>query len=268
MKHLIIYTLIIFSACKQVKNRRTENINLGDSLQSKTIAKTVDNSWFYTNQDTLTITTQNCDTLNYTKTEFNEIVDNFPALYSSNPDDPDLTFRTNNQFKDFKDEKGNSKHISFSSEKGEDVYYILYSYFLQKRYNLNKYETQRQTLTKIYNKINSINKDLNFGGTYFAHQYSRIIGYAEYSIYLYSKNQNLYDRTYDISKQKNIYINSLRQFVKDELTVDSRFNKGIISSENKKKLEIELYKTIDEISCLITNSFYLKNAQSFQYSHY
>jgi hypothetical protein len=139
---------------------------------------------------------------------------------------------------------------------------------LKKQFNLDKYATQRQTLIRIYNNINAINSRLNFGGTYFGHQYSRIIGYAEYSIYLYSKNPDYYDRDYDLTNQKNLHVNSLRQFVKGELTIKSRFNEGVISSENKKLLEKDLYGLIDEISNLITDNFYLKSAQSFQYAHY
>jgi hypothetical protein len=268
MKTRLLLVLILFSACKQTIKNNSDKQVFGDSLDNKAANVSIDKSRFYTNKDTLIITTQNQDTLKYGMDDFNEIVDNFPALYSQYPMDPDLTFSCNDQFKDITDKNGKTKHISFSSEHGQDVYYILYAYFLRKQFDLDQYGIQRKNLIKIYNNINSINSSLNFGGTYFGHQYRRIIGYAEYSIYLYSKNRELYDRDYEISKQKYLYINNLRQFVKDELTIESRFNQGVISPENKKQLEIDLYKSIDEIDGLITDNFYLKNAQSFQYGHY
>lgn len=268
MKTLLLATILILTACQETTKRNLVKENKADNTV-KTISKdTVDKAKFYTEEDTLIIATLNQDTLKYSQSDFNEIVDYFPALYSKYPHDPDQTFRSSEPFKEITDNNGSRKTISFSAETGQDAYYVLYTYFLRKHFNLDKYNTQRQKLTKIYNNINAIYSRLNFGGTYFRHQYSRIAGYAEYAIYLYSTDQEFYDRTYDIAKQKELYINSLRQFVKDELTVENRFNEGVISSANKKQLETDLYKLIGDIRLLITDYFYLSNAQSFQYAHY
>jgi hypothetical protein len=267
MKPLLLFALIL-AGCKQTTQNVLDKQLSGDS-STFTIATTItDKSKFYANQDTLIITTQNQDTFKYSKDDFNAIIDNFPELYSKYPNNPDITFHCSKQFKDITKKNGGTKHISFSSEQGQDEYYILYSHFLEKQFNLAKYDIEKQTLIKIYDNINAVYDDLSFSGTFFTHQYSRIIGYAEYSIYLFSENPDFYNREYDMSRQKNLYINSLRQLVKDELTIESRFNPGVISPENKKLFEIDVNKLIDELSYLITNNFYLKSAQNFQYTHY
>ncbi|HSZ86962.1 MAG TPA: hypothetical protein VK787_13095 [Puia sp.] len=131
------------------------------------------------------------------------------------------------------------KHLSFGSEIGQDEYYILYAYFLKKKNNKNNFEVRRNTLIKIYNDINEIFGMLSYGGTYFGHQGRRIIGYAEYSIYLYSQNEEDYKKKYDISKQKKFYINSLKQFIVNEESADVE----TVNQRGKRKTKIRsIYK--------------------------
>jgi hypothetical protein len=99
--------------------------------------------------------------------------------------------------------------------------------------------------------------------TYFGHQQSRILGYTEYSIYLYRQNEKYIFKKYDIAKQKEFYIKSLRQLIKDESEID--FN---TLGQEKLKRNQELNKIVDDIDKAITDNYYLRRAQEFHYEHY
>jgi hypothetical protein len=200
----------------------------------------------YTTLDRVVISTQNRDTLVFTKKEFNQIIDSFPSLYDEGYiSDPDINYSSVNR-----------KNM-FVSEVGQDTYYILYAFFLRQNLDV-KYAPRRKTLTQIYDSINSIFSRLQGGGTFFGHQYRRIIAYAEYSVYWYSKRPDFFDKWYAISEQKELYLRSLHQLVKDEL------------SKNPARVHIEqqLHNTINDLGKLITDGFYLKRAQAFQYAYY
>ena len=103
---------------------------------------------------------------------------------------------------------------------------------------------------------------LNGGGTYYGHQYTRILGYAEWSIYVYKENGN-YIKSYDITKQKGLYIRSLKQYLDDEVNNDPELS----PDEKTKKLK-DLLGRVNVIGQSITTHFYLVMAQEFQYSNY
>ncbi len=214
-------------------------------------AKT-DRTKYYTTGDTLTIYTENADTLKYSKQEFNEIVDSFPELYSGVVQHPDINYY------------GNPNLNQFRSEVGQDEYYILYAYFLKKQTGEKRYTKQRATLIEIYNDINSIFGQLSYGGTYFGHQTNRIIGDAEYSIYQYQGNEDYFIKLYDIKKEKQLYMALLRQKIVDEVSVDNE----IPQKDEKAKRQRDLFKYVKHLDSLITNNFYLKMAEEFQFSNY
>lgn len=225
--------------------------------------KKVENSKYYTQQDIILITTEIGETLKYNKEKFNQIVDNFPALYKDNVQDPDFTYFSNDIWKDIVDKNGNEVHLTFGSEVGRDEYYTLYAYFLKQKNGINKFAQQRQKLIDIYLNINSLFGHFEYGGTYFGHQSRRILGYAEYSIYLLPKTKEDILKTYDITKQKELYIKSLQQLIEDESKID--FN---TLGQEKIERNKELNKIVDELDKLITDLFYLRRAQEFQYGHY
>ncbi len=129
-------------------------------------------------------------------------------FFEDYPDNPDQAyFNANDQ-------------EEFGSEVGQDDYYALYAYFLKQRNGVNEFVKQRQRLIDIYSNINSLFAYFEYGGTYFGHQSRRILGYAEYSIYLLPKTKDNISKTYDITIQKGLYIKSLRQPIKDEGKID------------------------------------------------
>jgi hypothetical protein len=89
----------------------------------------------------------------------------------------------------------------------------------------------------------------------------RILGYAEYSIYLLPKEKRDIQKTYNITEQKKLYIKSLRQLIKDESEID--FNRLGKQERNK-----NLNQIVDEIDKLISDNFYLSRTQEFHYGHY
>jgi len=211
-----------------------------------------DNSKYYTTQDTLIIATEIGDTLKYGKEEFNEIIDNHPELVSDNIQNPDQIYYCSGEKE------------GFNSEAGQDGYYMLYAYFLKNKNGDKKHSERRKNLIDIYLNINSLFGHFEYGGTYFGHQQARILGYAEFSVYLYKQNETYrISKTYDITKQKELYIQSLRQLVSDESKID--FN---TSGQEKIERTKKLNKIVDDIEKAITDNYYLRRTQDFHYGHY
>lgn len=232
-------------------NNQPEQVDKVATIAPDTTEMNIDNSAHYAQTESVLITTDMGDTLRYSKEEYNSIVDNHPEFFDQHPRHPDLLYYC-----------GNDKE-EFGSELGQDNYYMLYAHFLKQRNGVDKYALERKKLIDIYMHINSLFARLQYGGTYFGHQQRRILGYAEFSVYLLPKNQHEISKTYDISKQKALYIQSLRQQIEDEAKID--FN-----TLGKEKVERarELHRIVDELNRLITDNFYLRRAQEFQYGQY
>lgn len=218
---------------------------------------------YHTDKDSVYISSISKDTLQFSKEEFNDIVDNFPELTSMNPLPPDSAYNAK-IFVDFVDSTGEKQHITFGSQAGQDNYYIVYAYFLKKKNGITKYAVRRKKLLEMYRTLNSIYANLKYGGTYFGHQYKRIEGYAEFSVYWFKKFEDYYDRSYDISKQKAYYIGGLKQLIVDEVTNDQ----NTFGLKEKAKQQEKLFKKVDDLDKLITDNFYLRMAKSFQSEHY
>jgi hypothetical protein len=150
----------------------------------------------------------------------------------------------------------------YGSEYGQDIYYATYAYFLKLKHPGKKHNVQRQKLIRIYRDINSIFGRLAGGGTYFGHQYTRILGEAEYAIYQANGN-DYYIKTYNISKQKILYSNSLKQAISDEVNANPE-----LTEKEKTALKKDLFKTVHEIDGLMTDYFYLESTRKFQYANY
>lgn len=232
-------------------NNQPEQVEKTTNVHTDTRSSKVDNSKYYTQQDTIEIAIEIGDTLKYAKSEFNNIVEKHTEFFEEYPKNPDQAY--------FKD---NDKGV-FGGESGRDSYYVLYAYFLKQRNGIEEFAQQRQMLIEIYSCINSLFGRFEYGGTYFGHQSVRILGYAEYSIYLLPKGKGDISKTYDISKQKELYIKSLRQLIEDESEIDLETLGQEKVARNK-----ELNAIVDKLDKLITDNFYLRRAQAFQYVHY
>jgi hypothetical protein len=244
--YILIITIGLLSCNNQQKQLDNSSVNTLENKISK-----VDISKYITHLDTILIATEIGDTLKYTKTEFNKIVNTHTEFFEEYPDNPDQTYS-----------KANDKE-EFSSEFGKDIYFALYAYFLKQKNGVEKHAHQRQKLINIYSNINSLFRQFENGGTYFEHQQMRILGYAEYSIYLLPKAKKDISKTYSIKKQKAHYIKSLRQLIEDE----SKINFKTLGINKIKRIQ-KLNKIVDELDKLIIDNFYLRRAQEFQYGHY
>jgi len=161
-------------------------------------------------------------------------------------------------------EKNGGVDYSFNSEVGQDDYYSLYAFLLRLSNGDKPFVTQRAKLIKLYGDINAIFEKLMGGGTYFGHQETRILGDAEYAVSLYPKNKDdYYVKTYNIAAQKQLYIKALQQRIDDEIAANND-----IPEKDKPATKVNLYKTVSDIDGLITEYFYLKMAQQFQYTKY
>ena len=236
-----LFVILVLIVCFQ-SNLRAQN---------KWNKKDGDNSEYKTTLDTLLIATEIGDTLKYTQAEFNEIVDKHLEFFQEFADSPDQLYFNNNNKEEF------------GSEVGQDDYYALYAYFLKQKNGIDKYAQERKKLIKIYSDINSLFGHLQYGGTYFGHQRIRILGYAEYSVYLLPKDKKEIEKTYDLTMQKKLYIRSLRQLIKDESKIDFE-----TLGKEKKERTIQLNRIVDNLNRLITDLFYLRRAQEFHYCHY
>lgn len=261
MNRLILFIPLLALACKN--EPRKSSVSLTDTVTNN--GHPPDNrSRNYITTDSIVLSSPHFDTLVYSKKDFNEIIDRFPALYPSIPVHPDISYAKSGYYKEFTVPDSSTIHLSFGSEAGQDNYYILYAYFLKKQNQETEAETRREKLIAIYQDLNSIFGYLQHGGTYFGHQYNRINGYAEYGVYQYKQYKDLYTALPDIAKQKSLYIESLKQVVSDHILTDSE----IPDKRSKETNKAALFRYIEHLVKLITDNFYLKKAQEFQYSYY
>ena len=203
-------------------------------------------------QNTVIIATEIGDTLVYSNDEFNKITEQHPEFFSDCIHEPDWVYHANGK--------------NYPSEACRNQYYILYAHFLKQKNGAEKYAECRKQLIDIYLTINSLFQRLQYGGTYFGHQGKRILAYAEYAVYRYRIWENNFEKTCDITPQKQLYIQSLRQLIDDESGIDTHYI--ILTKSEKADRKAELNKTVSDLDKLITNIFYLRRAQEFQYYHY
>ena len=259
MKTLLHIATILFMTgilgCNQhsktKSDMKTNNVDKTLKSDSVLITQQTDNSKYYITTDTLRISTETVGNFIFSKNEINQIIDKHPEFFTLYWKDPDKKYYCNGDTEEF------------GSEVGQDDYYVLYAYFLKQKNGVKKYAVMRKKLIDIYTRINSLFQMFQYGGTYFGHQYPRILGYAEYSVYLYSESKDRLEKTYDIRKQKELYIKSLRQLIDDESKIDNETLGKEKIDRNK-----ELNKIVDDLNNLITGNFYLRRAQEFHYRHY
>jgi len=246
MLSMLAITIGLLS-CKHPPEQAIKTVPIDTIIKTKK----ADNSKYYTKEDTIFIATETGDTLKFVKADFNKIVDEHPDFFQELTESPDkVYYRFVNT-------------VDFGSEQGQDIYYALYAHFLKQKNGVEQYAKQRKKLIEIYSRINALFGHFQYGGTYFGHQQMRILGYAEYSVYLLPKQKNEIEKTYDISQQKELYIKSLRQLIADESKIDFE-----TLGEEKTKRTKKLNVIVNELNNLITDNFYLRRAQEFHYGHY
>ena len=184
------------------------------------------------------------DTFKFSKAEFKSILENHPEINLHPPLHPEIAYQNN--------EKG------FNSETGQDVYFTIYAYNLEK-YNHNR-EQFRTKLIEAFHKVNSIHGLYKRGGSFFGHQKARITAYAEFDVYSY-KNKKPTTEDFNINKEK--FIERLK------INFEKRIVKMVNSTENTKALLLqEINIEISELEKLIDNDIILKAVRDFEQRHY
>lgn len=254
------FFIILLAACTHKKEASTVN-HIADASAIDTTAQRKNQS-LYTTADTVTILSESgYDTLRYSKNDFNEIIDYFPELHEEIPDQPDIAFAKSGEYRNIIDKDGNKKQITFSSELGHDIFYILYAYFLKPR---NSYASlERNKLRECYHIINRIFHTLNGFGTYFDHQYRRIQAYAAYYTYQYDTSINK-EFVADIRQEKKYFLESLKQEVINRISN----NNEILPASHKAEVATDLFSEINKLDTLVTTQFILHRVCAFRYSYY
>lgn len=254
MKFYFLLLIIFVFSCKN--NQNFDGFDLKSDIKKKdSLLKNNESLKYYIRTDSILFITGRGDSIYYHKEFLNKVVDTHPELYNDNVSEPDINYLCGNN----QDE--------FSSEVGRDDYYMLYAYFLQQKNGISKYKERRKNTINIYTNINQLFGYINYGGTYFGHQYQRILGYAEYSVYSFDfLKENL--KNYDITKQKDLYIKSLKEIIKDEVETDVELKLNGNYELRKKERYRELMPIIDSIETLITDFYYLRSAQEFHFRYY
>lgn len=209
---------------------------------------------YYTTKDPVLLASFEDDIVYVSKDDFNDVVRKHPEFFVESPTDPERTYAENS------DEQ-------FTSEVGQDDYYLFYAYFLRNTNEMykidNDFSYQRNKIMIIYTRLNRMFSLLDGGGPGYMHLYRRTFGEAEYTIYLYALTRNYFTVKYDITKQKNLFIQTLKQVVDDRLG-----NTFDILETEKPKLKKKINALINEIDSEITDSFFLAQAQRFCFNNY
>lgn len=251
---LVLFYCFCLVSCSQNK---LEKQNTNPICQEKSEEQTTnqfDPKKYYTTKDSVLLASFEEDIVYVLKDDFNDVVRKHPEFFVEYPTDPERTYAENS------DEQ-------FTSEVGQDDYYLYYAYFLKNTNEMYKidddFDHQRNKIMIIYTRLNRIFSLLDGGGPGYMHLYRRTFGEAEYAVYLYALTRKDFTVKYDISKQKDLFKQTLQQIVTDRL--ENTFD---IHETEKPEIKRELFSLINEIDTQIADSFYLAQAQQFYYSNY
>jgi hypothetical protein len=268
MKPLLCLAVILVSGCKH-KPLPTQKIPPVTDTQKVVEAKTVlpilkrTPNKYHTRMDTIRIPTE-FGNMEYSREEWNCIIDSFPELYSDKVVHPDTTYVSSRQWVEWVDSLGNEKNITFGCEACTDAYYELYAWFLKNKNGIQQHAARRKKLLEIYRTLNNLFGRLYYGGTYYGHMYRRIEGYAEYDIYRYIHKKALFVNPSDFRQQKAQFISALKEHTGYGVNKDVY----LITDDDKRERLLELRKDIDYLNKEITDYFFLETGRAFRKDSY
>tara|TARA_Y100000815_G_scaffold103749_2_gene92664 strand:+ start:39457 stop:40254 length:798 start_codon:yes stop_codon:yes gene_type:complete len=264
MKMVCLFLIVLFCSCnKSSKENSPEEVKVIDSLPTNGV---IDSSKLkkviYYNHQTNAGSYYDEDGYKAFKKWFDDLNKN----YIHHPDDAQLLFVERDIYKQ------TSNPINKVAV-GPDFFY-LYAHFTQRKNGIYVHSDMRKKLLKIFGLINAIHRNIHFdGGIYFAAQRTAIAAYAEYAIYNYVMyNEIIYDKKYSIEKQKDLYVQLLKQKIEDELNAYEKVKGNQYSyletTEERKEYKKQTLSYVDELEELIETHHDLKIAQEFQYKYY
>lgn len=151
-------------------------------------------------------------------------------------------------------------------------FYVLYGHFLKERNGKKADAALRERTKKSFKIINDIYREISDGHpSYFRHQEVCISGYAEFVVYNYLRFGKFLDKKYDITKQRQLYIQSLRREILDAEADPESIVYGYMGKhtdeERKRRVDTAL-QLVNELEPYIETYFDLKAVQQYQYGHY
>jgi hypothetical protein len=141
----------------------------------------------------------------------------------------------------------------------EDVFSLLYAYFLKQRPDAKKYSKQRKHLLELYRAVNSLASAANLGGTAFSHEWASIAGQVEYELYLKKGNSDDMRVSSTFAKDKAEFIKLLsekatRKCYESNMEFDEAFRMKRVN---------EMKKDLKSFARLISNDFYLASVKKW-----
>ena len=277
MKNKSVLFLVIFSlliACNQSKTetikvkktapiinaKKTKSVKFNEYV-NKSLPRIKDDPKL--EKQKVVIYTTADRSLVYTKNDIHKIEILFPLFKSSVFSNPDEAYEASGVWKEYMNQDEKKETFDFGSEDGQDNFYLVYAYYLKQKNGDAKFSSARKNLITLYDTLNDIYSRVEYGGTFFGHQYDRIYGYAEYSIYLLAINKKTSQRI-QFNKHKAQYIDSLQKYVagKEENNVYNKMDE----KEGKERAKY-FEKKIAILQRLITNYYYLDQLKNFD-THY
>lgn len=173
-KMLILFLVMIAGYGKdenQQTYKKTESVRKTLSVKQADKSKKPKNknptiySKYHTVSDTVILKTQNNIIRKFSKSNFNTMVDTHPEFFHDIIESPDILYALYGK--------------GFAGEADQDIYFLLYTYFLQQRNTGETNTKHRERLIQIYSDMNSLFRYVSNGGNYFGHQEIRFAAEAE-----------------------------------------------------------------------------------------
>jgi len=269
MKNKIIFLLIFFNLLIGCKESRKASIPVKtkEVTNNQCLPHLPDNPDLQ-DEMVLVFADEEIDSVLFSKNELNKIEILFPVFKAKYPSSPNESY-AGKSWETYINQDEKEETITFGSEVGRDSFCLLYAYFLRQKNGEQKYKLERKKLTQLYHAVNGLHQALDYGGTYFGHQYERLNADVEYSIYQLPLGKEYYEKKYDFQKQKKLYIQTLLQYVADEESQNGYYQEDLRSNKKRANERTkQLQEKIDILQKLITDYFYLNQVQNFEMTYY
>jgi len=183
--------------------------------------------------------------LTYNPKEYEEIIKSVPEFFVEYPENPYFCYESVGK---------KNKHFH-GGILGIDSYYSFYGHVLSKRNKNNEnYSKDRDILYSLFYKLTEFYQTLNMQNGY-GHVFRRIPAFAEHQIFYKDKSEII---DYDITEQKTIYFNLLKQYAKDEISNNYNF-----SSKERQENLLFCLNQLKQMEKLITSRFHFLALQKY-----
>ena len=206
----------------------------------------IDYSEFYMKEDTVELPNPSGYTFRVYQNQVNQMVDSFPELFQEQMLKPNEAY----------DHAWKRNIVKCLAD--EDQFYIQYYYLMRKRNGEGFWTEPREKLQTILMLLNDLSLCEAISGSYHGHEISHILAKTEYEIYLLKSKPHLLHEHYNMNAQIHLYIETLRQWVRD-------VNNHQIDYEGAERIqrEKEFQVIVDKLERTITNGYYLDHAREY-----